>query len=438
MKPLSVLVAAAALLAGSPACAQGVYTKIATYGCFYGTCQPGLPVTQMVEAAPGSFVGSLTFGALYTLGSSGEFSAVHSLDNYFVGIGTPLRASDGAFYFPAPSGGANAALYKLDLAGQTVQTLATPAVYDALTPVETPDQVLHSASVPVNGEGETFTVTLDGEVSAGVAVPKSGSIGTLLVASDGTLYGLTTPWGGSDSSLIRFQPSGRYRTVSIFPRANASLIEASDGNFYGCNSNSLFRLTPAGAYTAIYTFPGGGLGSAVYGCGIQASDGNLYGTTSEGGAYGYGTVFRATLDGQVATVYSFTGDDQAQHPSQYVPGLVQGSDGKLYGQTSGPYANSPGSNIGATTYSLDLGLPRPLPAIVRASSRRAPAGSTIVVTGRSFLGTTAVTLNGIPASFTVKAAEYLEVTLPAGVKGGKLTVTTPNGSVTSTFAIRVG
>ncbi len=62
------------------------------------------------------------------------------------------------------------------------------------------------------------------------------------------------------------------------------------------------------------------------------SDGDLYGTTSNGGAFGYGTVFKATPAGVVTTLYSFgTGNDG----SEPVAGVIQGSDGNLYGSTSG-------------------------------------------------------------------------------------------------------
>src|SRR6202021_488172 len=119
--------------------------------------------------------------------------------------------------------------------------------------------------------------------------------------------------------------------------STAGLTLATDGNFYGTTSEggahgdgSVFRITPAGALTTLYSFcsksgcsdganPEGGL--------IQATDGNLYGTTESG------AVFRITLSG-VLTMLGGTG---GQFP---VAGLVQGKDGNLYGTTSRGGANT--------------------------------------------------------------------------------------------------
>jgi uncharacterized repeat protein (TIGR03803 family) len=64
---------------------------------------------------------------------------------------------------------------------------------------------------------------------------------------------------------------------------------------------------------------------------VRATDGNLYGTTSQGGLFGFGTVFRITTDGTFTTLYSFDGK-LGKFP---VAGLVQADDGYLYGVTKG-------------------------------------------------------------------------------------------------------
>src|SRR5438874_3107213 len=63
---------------------------------------------------------------------------------------------------------------------------------------------------------------------------------------------------------------------------------------------------------------------------LSASDGNLYGTTAGGGNSGNGTVFQITTDGAFTLLYSFTGGNDGADPEA---GLVQASDGKLYGTT---------------------------------------------------------------------------------------------------------
>ena len=72
---------------------------------------------------------------------------------------------------------------------------------------------------------------------------------------------------------------------------------------------------------------------------MQASDGNFYGTTYFGGGatacgsgHGCGTVFQMTAGGSVTLLYVFC--LQSGCPDGYLPqaGLIQGSDGNLYGE----------------------------------------------------------------------------------------------------------
>jgi uncharacterized repeat protein (TIGR03803 family) len=63
---------------------------------------------------------------------------------------------------------------------------------------------------------------------------------------------------------------------------------------------------------------------------VQTTDGNFYGVTYGGGAFGYGTVFRMTTNGTVTFLVSFNGSDGA-YP---LGGLTAGRDGNLYGTTA--------------------------------------------------------------------------------------------------------
>lgn len=85
----------------------------------------------------------------------------------------------------------------------------------------------------------------------------------------------------------------------------------------------------AQTYTDLHDF-----NCATEGCGptytsllAQGRDGNLYGTASGGGTYGYGTVFKITPKGTVTTLHNFDGTD-GYYP---VGGLVLGADGNFYG-----------------------------------------------------------------------------------------------------------
>ena len=144
----------------------------------------------------------------------------------------------------------------------------------------------------------------------------------------------------------------------------ASLIRGTDGNFYGttrfgganpnnCNIGSaafgcgtVFKVTPGGTLTTVHSFnsaDGAGPGALV-----QATDGNFYGATSNGGAnnipvcaitgapVGCGTVFKITPGGVLTSLHSFDGTDGFEPTG----GLVQASDGNLYGTTFAGGANN--------------------------------------------------------------------------------------------------
>jgi uncharacterized repeat protein (TIGR03803 family) len=81
---------------------------------------------------------------------------------------------------------------------------------------------------------------------------------------------------------------------------------------------------------------------------VQGTDGNFYGTTFAGGAFGSGEIFRVTPSGQITTIYSFICNAQSCVDDPYL--LVPGGDGNLYGITL-----SGGSKVGGTFYKVTLG-----------------------------------------------------------------------------------
>jgi uncharacterized repeat protein (TIGR03803 family) len=160
---------------------------------------------------------------------------------------------------------------------------------------------------------------------------------------------LVTLWLCASASQIAAQSFTTLLSFNGTDGANstAGLIQATDGNFYGTTSEggahsagTVFRITPNGALTTIYSFcaqSGCSDGAQPKGALIQASDGNLYGTTSGLAFANTGTVFKITLSGTLTTLalFSKTGTG-SQTP---IAGLVQGKDGALYGVTSRGSAN---------------------------------------------------------------------------------------------------
>jgi uncharacterized repeat protein (TIGR03803 family) len=135
----------------------------------------------------------------------------------------------------------------------------------------------------------------------------------------------------------------------------AGLVQGANGNFYGTTYNggtsnlgSVFRLTTGGSYTNLYSFGSQTLDGTHPSAGlIQGSDGYLYGTTIGGGTGNFGTVFRISLSGSYSNLYSFQGPTN----DGYAPavGLTRGNDGNFYGVTQGGGATGSGTVFRFTT-----------------------------------------------------------------------------------------
>jgi uncharacterized repeat protein (TIGR03803 family) len=149
------------------------------------------------------------------------------------------------------------------------------------------------------------------------------------------------------------------------PHANASIasgVPSINGHPASKHVTSRPDSTRSYSDTTVYAFGTTTYdGNNAYGQLIQASDGNLYGTTAEGGAHGYGTVFSISPTGTYKLLYSFTGTNDGAYP---YASLVEGSDGYLYGSTTESSSASgggtlfkmkPGSNSVTTVYEFPNG-----------------------------------------------------------------------------------
>ena len=180
----------------------------------------------------------------------------------------------------------------------------------------------------------------------------------LVQGRDGNFYGTTESGGATNHGMVfKMTPSGTVTILYSFPGypsgggdPTGTLIQASDGNFYGTTNGGngggiVFKITSNGALTTLHTFqPGQGDGGYPYAGLIQASDGNFYGTTNQGGIhFGNGTVFKITPNGTETVLYSFACSDSSG--CRPIGGLVEGSDGNFYGTTSqgGSGSNDTGS-----------------------------------------------------------------------------------------------
>jgi uncharacterized repeat protein (TIGR03803 family) len=224
-----------------------------------------------------------------------------------------------------------------------------------------------------NGAGTVFRITTAGELttifqfcnsinSTGYCLDGDTPYGGLLQTADGTFYGTLYDGGtGTDNSggvVYKLTASGQFTVLHSFGSSRNwsdgaypfdSLIQRKDGNLYGTTRNggyggaggygTVFKITPSGTLTTLHRFRGKD-GNGPYAALIEGTDGNLYGTNSSGGPFSdtgnaSGTAFKITTSGDESTVYAFC--SLAACVDGYMPigSLVQGKDGDFYGTTSG-------------------------------------------------------------------------------------------------------
>lgn len=170
--------------------------------------------------------------------------------------------------------------------------------------------------------------------------------GAGLMWAQGNLYG-TTVWGGASGVGVVFKvnKTGKETVLHSFTGGidgacpQGVLMRDAQGNLYGTTSGggaagngTVFKVDTAGEETVLHSFTGTPDGAVSYGGLVLDPQGNLYGTTSGGGAAGQGTAFKVDTTGNETVLYSFggTGGDGA-NPG---PGLVRDAQGNLYGTTS--------------------------------------------------------------------------------------------------------
>jgi uncharacterized repeat protein (TIGR03803 family) len=294
----------------------------------------------------------------------------------------------------------------------------------------------------------------------------------MIQAANGDLYGTTLYGGlnngscllgsGSCGTIFKISPTGTLTTLYSFcsqssctdgANPNGSLLQATDGGFYGTTSyggvgtycpisggcGTIFRITPTGTLTTLYSFcpQSGGCkdGANPTGALLQAANGDFYGTTSSGGVgtycptlIGCGTIFRITPNGTLTTVYSFCSQTNCTDGQAPEAGLVQGTNGDLYGTNVLGGANGYG-----TMFSLSVGLG----PFVETRPTIGMVGEAVTILGYKLTSATSVTFNGTPATFSVEAATAILAAVPAGATTGKVQVITPGGTLSGNVAFEV-
>jgi uncharacterized repeat protein (TIGR03803 family) len=304
------------------------------------------------------------------------FTVLHSFDGTHGGSpsGALVQGTDGNFYGPASIGGPTGicssgcgTLFKITPGGAltTIHDFnGRGGFYPIGALVQTPGGSFYGATAgggnngvkcyifKQSGCGTLFELTSGGSFTSLHSFDNSDGnepMG-LALGNNGNFYGVANS-GGTDNNGTVFEttPGGTFTLLFNFALTAAypwGLTAATNGNFYGTaeyggteSEGQVFEVTPSGTVTTLYSFCAGGdctEGAYPLTGLIQGTDGDLYGTTYLGGTSGNGAIYQLTLSGTATSLYSFPSQDFAQIP------LAQGTDGNFYGVTLQGGANDDG------------------------------------------------------------------------------------------------
>lgn len=289
----------------------------------------GIPYGGVVRDQEGNLYGTTSSGGqpqcncgvVYKIDTAGHESVLHT----FVGgadgatpYGSLVMDADGNLYGTTFDGGGTCncgTVFKLAPNGKETVLHAFEGGADGANPY---------SSLIMDKRGDLTGATYQG----GGAACNCGTVFTLRGHKESVLYVFT---GGSDGA---------------YPQT--SLIQDKQGNLYGTtkfggafSGGTVFKLAPDNSETVLHPFSGGADGASPYAGLVADRDGNLYGTTQEGGVSDAGTVFKVAPDGSAESVlYAFTGGVDGDQP---VAGLFLGAKSELYGTASAGGTNGFGT-----------------------------------------------------------------------------------------------
>ena len=438
------------------------------------------PIAGLIQDAAGNLYGTTVAGGannsgtVFKLDTMGQETVLYSFcsvggasctdgNEPFAGL---IQDAAGNLYGTTVAGGANnsGTVFKLDTTGQeTVLYSFSPCSASSCPSGENPyagliqdaaGNLYGTTGGSANSAGTVFKLHTTGQETVlysfcsesnctDGANPSAG----LIQDAAGNLYGTTvagganSPEGFGGGTVFKLDNTGQtvlYSFCSVgganctdgeYPYAG--LIQDAAGNLYGTTSQggthgggTVFKLDNTGQETVLYTFCSvGGAnctdGEYPYAGLIQDAAGNLYGTTSQGGTHGGGTVFKLDNTGQETVLYTFCSVGGANCTDGDSPraGLIQDAAGNLYGT-----AFFGGAHGGGTVFKLSP-LPTPTVTVTPSSSSittEQALNVTVTVSGGSGNPTPTGTVKLTSGNYTSAATT---------LSGGSATINIPAGSL---------
>ena len=415
--------------------------------------------------------GEYGYGNLFKVTPSRALIVLHQFNGTGVDIGgpwaPPIQGKDGNFYGILPG-----VIYKITQAG-VYSVINTSVPGDVRAPlIQATDGYFYgtAANGGTHDCGDVFKMSPTGSFQIIYNfdyVHGCSPYAPLVQGTDGNFYGTTAYGGSSGEGVIYKLTPNRVLTVlrnfvdTVAPDPFAGLVSATDGNLYGATTGGgagwgvLFKITKAGVYTALYQVPNdySGVGRFPYATPMQHTNGKIYGLMYVGGYYDNGTLY--SLDVGLAPFVRALSPSGS--PGQTVEILGQGftsaTSVKFGGAiatatiVSGTYltavipANGVTGLITVTTPSGTLKSSSTFKVVPKISGFNPISGSVgtqVTISGAAFKGATKVTFGGAGAtSYSVVSATQITATVPTGAKTGKIAVTTPGGTATSSGTFTV-